>query len=70
MSEETKQQPVQLAIVGDCMLGRGVNQILEQRPPEYPWGDTLPVFHAADARICNLECVLSDKAATRITKCA
>jgi len=61
MSEETKAQPVQLAIVGDCMLGRGVNQILEQKPPEYPWGDTLPVFRTADTRVCNLECVLSDR---------
>jgi poly-gamma-glutamate capsule biosynthesis protein CapA/YwtB (metallophosphatase superfamily) len=60
-SASSKQGPVQLAMVGDCMLGRGVNQALEQKPPEYPWGDTLPVFHNAHARICNLECVLSDK---------
>lgn len=56
-----KEQPLQLAIVGDCMLGRGVNQILEQKSPEYPWGDTLPVLRTAGARIGNLECVLSDK---------
>jgi poly-gamma-glutamate capsule biosynthesis protein CapA/YwtB (metallophosphatase superfamily) len=55
-----KEPPVQLAIVGDCMLGRGVDQALTQKAPEYPWGNTLPVFRQADARICNLECVLAD----------
>ena len=61
MAANAKTPLLQLAIVGDCMLGRGVNQVLAQKPPEYPWGDTLPVFRQADARICNLECVLSDK---------
>lgn len=61
MPPEAKTGPIPLAIVGDCMLGRGVNQTLEQKSPEYPWGDTLPVFREAAARICNLECVLSDK---------
>lgn len=52
---------IKLAVVGDCMLGRGVDQMLQQQPPEYPWGDTLPLFQAADARICNLECVIADR---------
>lgn len=60
-SATNKTGAMQLAIAGDCMLGRGVDQILDQKPPEYPWGDTLPIFLKADARICNLECVLSDK---------
>ena len=55
------EHPLQLLIVGDVMLGRGVNSVLEHEPPEYPWGDTLPVFQHADWRICNLECVLSDR---------
>lgn len=42
------------------MLGRLVNEQLRVRPPEYPWGDTLPFLERADVRICNLECVLSD----------
>lgn len=57
------RKPVQLAIVGDCMLGRGVDQMLHRQTPEYPWGDTVSLFHSADARICNLECVLSDRGA-------
>jgi poly-gamma-glutamate capsule biosynthesis protein CapA/YwtB (metallophosphatase superfamily) len=42
------------------MLGRLMNATLKDRPPEYPWGDILSLFNGADARICNLECVLSD----------
>lgn len=60
-SSEMEEARFRLAIVGDCMLGRGVDQALEQKPPEFPWGDTVPVFRNAHARICNLECVLSDK---------
>ncbi len=54
-------RPLRLLIVGDCMLGRGLNQALERNPPEYPWGDTLPLFRGADASFCNLECVVSDR---------
>jgi len=43
------------------MLGRLVNDILWERPPAYPWGNTLPIFRDVDIRICNLECVLSDR---------
>ncbi len=47
--------------VGDVMLGRLVNREMGRRGPEYPWGDTLPVFLGADARMINLECVISDR---------
>jgi poly-gamma-glutamate capsule biosynthesis protein CapA/YwtB (metallophosphatase superfamily) len=49
-----------LAMVGDVMLGRLVNEVLKERPPEYPWGDTLPLLRGADFRLCNLECAISD----------
>lgn len=49
-----------LAFVGDVMLGRYVNKALRQVPPVAVWGDTLPIFAAADVRICNLECALAD----------
>jgi poly-gamma-glutamate synthesis protein (capsule biosynthesis protein) len=42
------------------MLGRLVNEKLETASPDYPWGNTLPLFRTADARICNLECVIAD----------
>jgi poly-gamma-glutamate capsule biosynthesis protein CapA/YwtB (metallophosphatase superfamily) len=49
-----------LLFVGDVMLGRLVNAALKDRPPEYPWGDTLTLLKGADVRICNLECAISD----------
>jgi poly-gamma-glutamate capsule biosynthesis protein CapA/YwtB (metallophosphatase superfamily) len=51
---------MRLLAVGDVMLGRLVNEVLKHYPPDYPWGDTLPLFRTADLRLCNLECVLSD----------
>jgi poly-gamma-glutamate capsule biosynthesis protein CapA/YwtB (metallophosphatase superfamily) len=50
-----------IAIVGDVMLGRGVNETLRREQPHYPWGDTLTVLRSADVRIANLECVISDR---------
>ncbi len=52
---------MKLLFVGDVMLGRLVNEVLKTEPPEYIFGDTLPIFKDADWRACNLECVLSDK---------
>lgn len=52
---------MRLLFVGDVMLGRLVNQTLRSESPEYPWGNTLPLFQQADVRLCNLECVLSDR---------
>lgn len=51
---------MKLLFVGDVMLGRLVNEVLKVEPPEYVWGDTRPIFHRADLRLCNLECVISD----------
>ncbi|MBI2414178.1 MAG: CapA family protein [Deltaproteobacteria bacterium] len=52
---------MRLLFVGDVMLGRLVNRVLERKPSEFPWGDTLGVLKSADVRICNLECVVSDR---------
>jgi len=52
---------LKLLLVGDVMLGRTVNQMLKRVPASYPWGDIKPLFEAADWRICNLECVISDR---------
>jgi len=60
-SSRAKNDSLQLLLVGDCMLGRLVNETLKNQPPEYPWGNTLPILHSADWRICNLECVISDR---------
>ncbi len=52
---------MRLVLLGDVMLGRLVNEILRTVPPEYPWGDTLPVLRAASAVVINLECVIADR---------
>lgn len=52
---------LKLLFVGDVMLGRGVNEILEHTAPHYPWGNTLEVFGRADFRACNLECAISNR---------
>jgi len=52
---------LRLLFIGDVMLGRLVNDALERVGPEYPWGDTIPIFREADWRACNLECVISDR---------
>ncbi|MBB6402747.1 CapA family protein [Arthrobacter sp. AZCC_0090] len=51
---------MQIALLGDVMLGRLVNDQLKVAAPDYPWGDTLPVLRQADIRFANLECVLAD----------
>jgi poly-gamma-glutamate capsule biosynthesis protein CapA/YwtB (metallophosphatase superfamily) len=48
-----------LALTGDVMLGRGVNETLRAARPEEPWGDVLPLLHSADLRIINLECAIT-----------
>jgi poly-gamma-glutamate capsule biosynthesis protein CapA/YwtB (metallophosphatase superfamily) len=50
------------------MLGRLVNEMLREKSPSYPWGDTLPIFLNADFRICNLECVISNRGTPQIGK--
>ncbi len=49
-----------LALTGDVMLGRGVNETLRAAPPDEPWGDVLPLLRSADLRIINLECAITE----------
>src|SRR5256884_6992083 len=58
--ENQRKLPMTLLFVGDVMLGRLVNAVLQEKSPAYPWGDTLSLFHDADVRFCNLECAISD----------
>src|SRR5258708_2015520 len=64
MWEKNQEQPslLHMLFVGDVMLGRLVNEVLRENAPAYPWGDTLTLFHDADVRLCNLECVLCGQA--------
>lgn len=51
---------ITLALTGDVMLGRGVNEVLRTLDPEQVWGNVLPLIRSADLRIVNLECALTD----------
>jgi poly-gamma-glutamate capsule biosynthesis protein CapA/YwtB (metallophosphatase superfamily) len=56
------QQEVTIALAGDVMLGRFVNRTLERTGPAHPWGGLLlPLLHAADLVLCNLECALTSR---------
>ncbi len=55
--EETK---IIIALTGDIMLGRLVNEVIHTTSFAYPWGNTLPLLKMADLRIINLECALTD----------
>ena len=55
-----------IALAGDVMLGRMVNESVIENPavhPEALWGDLLPVMRRADCRLINLECVISNRGA-------
>jgi poly-gamma-glutamate capsule biosynthesis protein CapA/YwtB (metallophosphatase superfamily) len=51
---------ITLALTGDVMLGRGVNETLRTVRPEELWGDVLPLLSSADLRIINLECAITE----------
>lgn len=48
-----------LALIGDVMLGRGVNEAFQTMRPQDVWGNVLPHLMQADLRIANLECALT-----------
>jgi poly-gamma-glutamate capsule biosynthesis protein CapA/YwtB (metallophosphatase superfamily) len=50
---------VTLALTGDVMLGRLVDQALAAVGPSHPWGDALPLLRAADLTLVNLECAIA-----------
>jgi poly-gamma-glutamate capsule biosynthesis protein CapA/YwtB (metallophosphatase superfamily) len=57
---------VSIALTGDVMLGRLVDQYVVQNRsvrPEALWDDVLPLMLSADCRLINLECVISSQGA-------
>jgi poly-gamma-glutamate synthesis protein (capsule biosynthesis protein) len=53
---------VQIALTGDVMLGRLVDQYVIRNQsigPDKIWSDVLPLLLKADRRLINLECVIS-----------
>lgn len=54
---------LRLAIAGDVMLGRLVNEVVRKKGIEYPWGDMLPLLRQADLFLVNLECAITTSTA-------
>ncbi|MBU6434081.1 MAG: CapA family protein [Nitrospirae bacterium] len=55
---------MQIALTGDVMLGRLVDQYVIQNQsigPDKIWSDVLPLMLKADRRLINLECVISGR---------
>jgi poly-gamma-glutamate capsule biosynthesis protein CapA/YwtB (metallophosphatase superfamily) len=52
---------VTLALAGDVMLGRRVNETIAERGFAYPWGDMLPALEQVDLFLVNLECALTSR---------
>ena len=54
------ERPITLAIAGDVMLGRMVNETIAKRGFAYPWGDVVRTARTrADLFLINLECALT-----------
>ncbi len=53
-------EKVKLAFIGDVMLGRLVNYVLDLNNFSYVWGNVLPLLTSADLRLTNLECVIAE----------
>lgn len=53
---------IRLALTGDVMLGRLVDQVVRRvGDPVYVWGDTAKFFGEASIRLVNLECVIASE---------
>lgn len=48
-----------IGLGGDLMIGRLVNECLDQVPPSYVWGNLLPVLRSTDFNLVNLETALT-----------
>jgi poly-gamma-glutamate synthesis protein (capsule biosynthesis protein) len=54
-----QQTTITLALAGDVMLGRLMNETMRARGFAHPWGDILPRMKDSDALLVNLECALT-----------
>lgn len=50
---------VTIAIAGDVMLGRLVNETIHQKGFAHPWGEIVPALRKVDLFLINLECALT-----------
>lgn len=55
----THKERITIGIAGDVMIGRLVNDCLNEVPLTYLWGDLLPLFKGCDLNLINLEAALT-----------
>lgn len=53
------QHGITIGLMGDVMIGRLVNEMLDRQPPNYIWGDALPLIQDNDLNVINLEAALT-----------
>jgi poly-gamma-glutamate synthesis protein (capsule biosynthesis protein) len=51
---------LRLAVVGDVMLGRGVDDVVRAIGLDHPWGELRSELRAADLTLGNLECCIAE----------
>ncbi len=56
-----KPETITLALTGDVMLGRLMNETMRTRGFAHPWGNILPRMKDSDAVLINLECALTGR---------
>lgn len=54
-------RPLTIALTGDVMLGRHMDEVIAERGTAYPWGNLAPVLNEADLLLVNLECALTSR---------
>ena len=54
------REKISIGLAGDVMIGRLVNEQLDHVPPEYIWGNLLPLLRRTDFNLINLEAALTD----------
>lgn len=54
-----KKQSITIGFMGDVMLGRTVDTVIDQQDYAYPWGNLLPLLEKNDINIINLETTLT-----------
>ena len=54
------ERSISVALAGDTMLGRGMNEVFRRSGATYPWGNVSPLLQEADVTIVNLECVIAE----------
>jgi poly-gamma-glutamate capsule biosynthesis protein CapA/YwtB (metallophosphatase superfamily) len=59
-TQQTKT--IRIGFMGDVMLGRLVNEVINQTSYAYPWGNVRPLLYQNDLNIANLETTLTNSA--------